>query len=123
MQGKTVVYVAINHQIAAAFIISDPVRPEAAEVIRVFREEMGYEVWLLSGDERRSCEAVGLLLEIDSGHIKSNALPNHKLKFIEKLQSESHSSDQTNGRAVVAMVGDGMNDAPALAKADVGLAI
>ena len=124
MQGKTVVYIAINHQIAAAFIISDPVRPEACEVIRMLKEKMGYEVWLLSGDEKRSCEAVGHLLDINSRYIKSNALPNHKLKFIKNLQDGKLSLDQRRDRkAIVAMVGDGMNDAPALAQADIGLAI
>ncbi len=110
-EGKTPVYVAIDGAFAGVLAVADPIKPEAKEAIARLKA-MGLDVVLLTGDNRRTAEAVGREAGID--RVVAEVLPDGKVAEVQRLQKEG---------AVVAMVGDGINDAPALAQADVGIAI
>jgi Cu+-exporting ATPase len=112
-EGSTVSWVAIDGALAGLVAIADPVKAESSEAIRELRA-MGLEVWLLTGDGRLTAESVARQVGIPSDHVIAEVLPADKDATIEHLQAE--------GRKV-AMVGDGINDAPALARADLGVAI
>jgi len=109
--GNTVIIVAINHQVAGLICIADPVRESAAAVIKALKKQ-GFEVGLLTGDNSRTAAAVARSLAIDL--VRANILPQDKAKEIQNLQIDGQ---------VVAFVGDGINDAPALARADIGIAM
>jgi Cu2+-exporting ATPase len=109
--AQSVVYLIENRQALAAFAVADAVRPESAEAVRQLHAQ-GIEVVMLTGDARAVADAVGRELGIDT--VFAEVLPQDKVAKIQELQ-------QQNKR--VAMVGDGVNDAPALVAADVGIAI
>ena len=111
--GRTVVAVAENGELLGLLGIADTLRPEAAAVVRALESE-GRQVWLLTGDHARTASAIATAVGIAAARVMSGVAPHEKSAAIERLQAEGH---------VVAMVGDGMNDAPALARADVGLAM
>ncbi|CAN5614148.1 heavy metal translocating P-type ATPase [soil metagenome] len=110
-RGRTPMFVAIDGSLAGLIAVADPIRPTSREAIRRLRK-MGLEVVMLTGDRRRTAEAVAEEAGIE--RIVAEVLPEGKVAEIRRLQS--------SGR-VVAMVGDGINDAPALAQADVGIAM
>src|SRR5690625_3438686 len=110
-EGKTAVVAAIDGEITALVAVSDTLKPGAVELILELRRQ-GYRTVLLTGDNRRVAEAVGRELGIDE--VQAEVLPDQKEGFIRKRQERGE---------VVAMVGDGINDAPALTRADVGIAI
>lgn len=110
-QGKTLMYVAIDGSLAAALAVADPIKDTSREAIARFHE-LGLEVVMLTGDNRRTAEAVARQAGID--RVVAEVLPDGKVAEIQRLQAEGK---------VVAMVGDGINDAPALAKADIGMAM
>jgi Cu+-exporting ATPase len=110
-EGQTLVYVGIDGRYAAAIAIADPIKPTSAEAMHQLRR-MGLELVMISGDDRRTAEAVARAVGID--RVIADVLPAGKLEEIRRLQQE--------GKAV-AMVGDGLNDAPALAQADIGIAM
>jgi Cu+-exporting ATPase len=110
-EGKTSMYVAIDGSLAGVVAVADPIKHTSREAIRRFHS-LGLEVVMLTGDNRRTAEAVARQAGID--RVVAEMLPDAKVAEIERLQAEGK---------VVAMVGDGINDAPALAKADVGMAI
>ena len=111
--AATMVHVAVDGRPAGRIAITDPVKPEAAAAIRDLRA-MGLDVWMLTGDARSTADAVAALVGIPSDHVIAEVLPADKDAVVERLQAEGHR---------VAMVGDGINDAPALARADLGVAI
>ena len=111
--GGTVVHVAIDGVAAGLVAITDPVKPESKAAVREL-VEAGLTVWLLTGDARATAEAVARQVGIPADHVIAEVLPGDKDAVIERLQGE--------GRRV-AMVGDGINDAPALARANLGVAI
>jgi Cu+-exporting ATPase len=111
-EGSTV-YVAVDGRLAAAFSIADPVRPGAAAAVRDLRAG-GIDVWLVSGDAPAAAAAVGEAVGITPDRVRGGMLPADKAAIVAELQRA--------GR-LVAMVGDGINDAPALAQADLGVAI
>ncbi|MEM0232960.1 MAG: heavy metal translocating P-type ATPase [Candidatus Nezhaarchaeales archaeon] len=110
-QGKTVMILAVDEKIVGLIAVMDTPKEEAAEVVKQLKD-IGLEVIMLTGDNERAAKAVARQLGIDS--VIANVLPWEKVNIIKKLQSEGK---------VVAMVGDGVNDAPALAQADIGIAI
>jgi Cu+-exporting ATPase len=110
-EGKTAMLVAIDGALAGVIAVADTLKPEAKEAIAELKAE-GIEVVMLTGDNRRTAEAIGRELGID--RIIAEVLPGDKAQVIKDLQKD--------GKAV-AMVGDGVNDAPALATAVVGIAI
>ncbi len=109
--GEGRLYVAVEKRIAGMIAVSDPIRPTARSAVRSLRN-LGLDVVLLSGDRRRTAEAVAGETGIES--VVAEVLPEGKVDEIRRLQG--------SGR-VVAMVGDGINDAPALAQSDVGIAM
>jgi Cu+-exporting ATPase len=109
--GKTAMLLASGGRLVAVIAVADTVKPEAKEAIAALRAE-GVQVIMLTGDNQRTAAAIGRLLGID--RVIADVLPSDKAKAIKELQAA--------GR-VVAMVGDGVNDAPALATADIGIAI
>jgi P-type Cu+ transporter len=111
--GGTVVFVAVDGVPAGMIAITDPVKAESAEAVRELHAA-GLQVWLLTGDQRATAEAVARQVGIPADRVVAEVLPGDKDATIERLQAE--------GRKV-AMVGDGINDAPALARADLGVAI
>jgi Cu+-exporting ATPase len=98
---------------AATFMISDPIRPDSVQAVRDLRSA-GIEVWLVSGDAVAAATAVGESVGIAADHVRGGMLPADKARIVTGVQAAGH---------VVAMVGDGINDAPALAQADLGVAI
>jgi Cu+-exporting ATPase len=110
-EGKTVVYVAIDGAMAGLIAVADPVKPTAKQAVAELRG-LGAEVVLLTGDTESTARAVAGEIGID--RVIAGVLPDGKVQAIESLQAQ--------GR-IVAMVGDGINDAPALARADVGIAM
>ncbi|GJL68666.1 MAG: copper-translocating P-type ATPase [Nitrospirales bacterium] len=110
-EGKTPVYVAIDGIVEALIAIADPLKASSLEVVaRLHR--MGYQVTMLTGDHQRTAEAVASMAGIT--RVVAGVLPEGKVAEITRLQSAGE---------VIAMVGDGMNDAPALAQADIGIAM
>jgi Cu+-exporting ATPase len=109
--GRTPVFVAVDGRAAGLVAIADPIRATSRAAVERLRA-LGLDVIMLTGDNRRTAEAIAG----DAGisHVIAEVLPDAKLAEIARLQREGH---------VVAMVGDGINDAPALAQADVGIAL
>ncbi|HEY3839888.1 MAG TPA: copper-translocating P-type ATPase, partial [Bryobacteraceae bacterium] len=110
-EGYTLIFVAIDQQPASVFGVADPIKPSTPEAIRQLKAD-GLRVVMLTGDNRTTAQAVAAKVGIDEVH--AEVLPGEKNAVIRKLQSE--------GRHV-AMAGDGINDAPALAQAEVGIAM
>ncbi|HEY9823876.1 MAG TPA: heavy metal translocating P-type ATPase [Stenomitos sp.] len=109
--GKTVIWIAVDGTAIALMGIADAVKPSSANAIRTL-QRMGLEVVMLTGDNQRTAEAIAH--EVGIQRIFAEVRPDQKAATVETLQLEGK---------VVAMVGDGINDAPALAQADVGIAI
>lgn len=110
-RGRTALYAAIDGRIAAVIAVADPVKPSSAEAIRALHK-VGLRVAMITGDKRETAEAIAREVGID--HVVAGVLPDGKVTAIDALR-------KSNGH--VAFVGDGINDAPALAHADVGIAI
>lgn len=110
-QGKTVMFTAINGQLAGLIAVADTLKESAAATIKSLKA-MGISVAMITGDNRRTADAIGSLLEID--FVLAEVLPGGKADEVIKFQQQGKK---------VAMVGDGINDSPALAQADVGFAI
>ena len=110
-EGKTPLYAAVDGQLAAIIAVADPIKPTTFTAIRTLHEQ-GFKVAMISGDNRHTAQAIAQQLGIDE--VIAEVLPDAKVDAVRQLQNEyGH----------VAYVGDGINDAPALAAADVGLAI
>lgn len=109
-------------ELAAQFATTDSLRLEAASVLSALREQ-GLSTWMISGDNVTTAIAVGRQLGIPTSNIIAGVLPSEKAKRIRWLQDSAPKRSGKAGRAVVAMVGDGINDSPALTAADAGIAI
>ncbi len=110
-EGKTAVAIGVNGKAAGLIAVSDTLKEGSAKAIAAMKKA-GYEIWLVTGDNNRAASAVAAELGIE--HVVSEAKPEEKMEIISKMQGDGK---------VVAMIGDGVNDAPALTKADVGIAI
>jgi Cu+-exporting ATPase len=110
-EGKTPMYVSLDGALAGLIAVADPIKPTSRAAIERMRR-MGLRVVLLTGDNQKTAEAVAHQAGIE--RVVAGVLPEGKVEEVRRLQGEG---------AVVAMVGDGINDAPALAQADVGIAV
>ena len=110
-KGKTVSYLSVNEQVIGYVVIGDKIKETSAKAIKVLQEK-GIAVVMLTGDNHDTAQAVAT--ELNLADFKAGMLPEDKLAEVQKLQEKGH---------VVAMAGDGINDAPALAKSDVGIAM
>ena len=110
-QGKTPMFVASNGKVIGAIAVADTLKPEAAGVVSQLHD-LGLEVVMLTGDSSRTAEAVAREIGVD--RVIAQVLPQNKADVVKELQQQG---------GVVAMVGDGINDAPALTQADVGIAM
>lgn len=110
-QGKTPVFVAVNGKLAGVIAVADTIKPTTVEAVRGLRA-MGIEVIMVTGDREQTAAAIAGQAGID--RVRAGVLPQDKAAYVREVQAEGK---------VVAMVGDGMNDAPALAQADVGIAM
>lgn len=111
--GETAVAVVVDGQLLGVIGIADTLKSDAGTTVRAL-EQMGVQVFMMTGDNHRTAASVARSLGIDSKHVLSEVLPKDKAAQVKALQLRGH---------VVAMVGDGINDSPALAQADVGMAI
>ncbi|HHL18926.1 MAG TPA: heavy metal translocating P-type ATPase [Thiothrix sp.] len=110
-EGQTVMFVVMGEQAVGLISVADPIKKTTAEAINVLHKE-GVTVVMLTGDNRKTAEAVARKLGID--RVKADVLPEQKAEVVKQLQADGH---------IVAMAGDGINDAPALAQAQVGIAM
>jgi Cu+-exporting ATPase len=110
-EGQTVLYVAIDGKVAALLAVADPIKAFAAEAIAALKRE-GLRIVMLTGDNRTTADAVARKLQLDE--VIADVLPDQKAAAVKRVQAEGKK---------VAMAGDGINDAPALAQADVGIAM
>ena len=111
--GKTIVYVAVDGVLAGVIAVSDVPRTDAKETVNRLKE-MGFRVMLLTGDQSNSAQAIAQHVSIDPSHVIAGVRPDGKANAIAQLQAQGNR---------VAMVGDGINDGPALAQADVGISL
>jgi Cu+-exporting ATPase len=119
-QGRTAVYAAIGERVAGVLAVADPVKPEARDAIARLRA-MGLRVLMLTGDAQTTAAAVAREAGVED--VVAEVLPDQKVAEIRRLQEGAGRREEGGDTTVVAMIGDGINDAPALAQADVGIAI
>jgi Cu+-exporting ATPase len=110
-KGQTVMYLAIDGKPGGLIGVADPIKESTPEALDVLHKE-GVKVVMLTGDNRTTAQAVAAKLGIDQ--VQADVLPEQKAEIVKRLQAEGHK---------VAMAGDGINDAPALAQAQVGIAM
>lgn len=111
--GKTAILAGLNGMVCAVLGVADEIKDEAAASV-LFLKGMGMDVWMVTGDSKRTANSIAKKLNLQADHVIAEALPVSKVEQVRKLQSI--------GRRVV-MVGDGVNDSPALAEADVGISM
>ena len=116
-QGKTATLVAVDNKLGGIIALADTIKENAIETIDILTKSMGIKVVMLTGDNERTARAVASKLGIEN--VISQVLPQQKEQVISNLKG----SEEEKEKVVVAMVGDGINDAPALARADLGIAI
>ena len=110
-EGETVMFVVVDGAVAGLVCVSDPVKETTPTALKALHE-LGFRIIMATGDNERTAKAVAARLGIDE--IRADVLPEDKARIIRELQDQGHK---------VAMAGDGVNDAPALAQADVGIAM
>ena len=114
-EGKTTILISTDNKLRGIIGISDKIKDQAPYALEQLRK-MGLDIYMLTGDNKQTAMSIGRTLDIDEKHILAEVLPNEKALTIKELQ-------ESEEKKIVAMVGDGINDAPALAQADVGIAV
>jgi Cu+-exporting ATPase len=110
-EGKTVMFVAVDNRAAGLLAVADPIKDTTADAIKALHKE-GLRIVVVTGDNRLTAEAVGQQLDIDE--VIADVMPEDKVEAVKRFQQKGE---------YVAMAGDGINDAPALAQAEVGIAM
>lgn len=113
-RGKTAIVAAINGIVVLVMGVADELKPDASAAVVYLKKKLGVDVWMVTGDNRRTARAIAQQLQIPADRVIAEALPVAKVQKVQELQEQGH---------VVAMVGDGVNDSPALVQADVGLSM
>ncbi len=111
--GKTTMIVAIDGRLQGIIAVADTVKAGSGEAVRQLQSQ-GLAVWMITGDNRRAAQAIAAQVSIPAGHVLAEVLPEEKAAQVKRLQEQG---------MLVAFVGDGINDAPALAQADAGIAM
>jgi Cu+-exporting ATPase len=121
-EGQTPMFVAVDGQPAGVIGVADTIKEDSVTAIRAL-QQMGLEVVMITGDNERTAQAIAC--QVGIRRVLAEVLPEEKAREIEKLQAEGAQQKEGGGRGalMVGMVGDGINDAPALAQADIGFAI
>ena len=112
-QAKTTVLVAVDDEVVGVISTADTIKPDSVDAIRALHDR-GLETWMITGDNERTARAIAEQVDIDPGRVMAGVLPQEKIDKVRELQADGHN---------VAMVGDGINDAPALKQANIGVAI
>src|SRR5438128_8132258 len=112
-QGKTAVVVVIEGEVTGVLAVADTIKVGSAEAVKQLQEQ-GLSVWMITGDNHRAAQAIAAQVGIPTEQVLSEVLPEDKANQVKRLQEQGH---------VVAFAGDGINDAPALVQADVGIAM
>jgi P-type E1-E2 ATPase len=110
-EGKTPIFMAVNNQLAAVMALADTVKPDTPAALKALHK-LGFKIAMITGDNQKTAEAIAKELDIDL--VIAEVMPEQKVDTIKQLR---------NQHGKIAFVGDGINDAPALAEADLGLAI
>jgi P-type Cu+ transporter len=113
-QGKTAILAAVNYEFTVVLGIADELKPDAKAAVAYLQNEMKIDVWMVTGDNARTAQAIARQLDLPPHRVVSEALPNAKVHQVKKLQQQGK---------IVAHVGDGINDSPALAQANVGISM
>ena len=113
IKGRTAICVALNQVVVGVLGVADCTKPDAAQAISALRS-MGIDVWMVTGDNRTTAESIALELEIPKDRVVAAAMPGDKVNKVRDLQRDGK---------IVAVVGDGINDSPALALANLGIAL
>ncbi|MDT7687417.1 MAG: P-type Cu+ transporter [Acidobacteriota bacterium] len=121
-EGKTAMFVALDGRPAGVIGVADTIKEDSVAAVRAL-ERLGIEVVMITGDNERTAQAIAR--QVGISRVLADVLPEEKARQVEKLQAEGRTDKKRGGRGarLVGMVGDGINDAPALARADVGFAI
>ncbi len=117
-EGKTTAFIAIDGQIEGIMGIADTLKPSSENAVKALKR-MGLEVVMITGDNQKTAEAIASQVGIE--RVFAEVRPDQKANLVKSIQQEKRRKSETH--RIVAMVGDGINDAPALAQADVGIAI
>ena len=112
--GKTAIIAAINGTVVVVMGVADELKPDAAASVKYLKEQLGIDVWMVTGDNRRTARAISRQLQLPGDRVIAEALPVAKVEKVQELQEQGF---------IVGMVGDGVNDSPALVEADVGLSM
>ncbi|KAL3913609.1 MAG: hypothetical protein SGILL_006419 [Bacillariaceae sp.] len=112
--GKTAIVAAVNGSVVVVMGVADEIKPDAAAAVTYLKKHLGVDVWMVTGDNRRTARAIARQLQLPGERVIAEALPVAKVEKVQELQQQGYT---------VAMVGDGVNDSPALVEADVGLSM
>ncbi len=121
-EGKTVMLLSLGKTLIGAIAVADTIKETSREAVLEL-QKMKIEVYMITGDNERTAKAIAILAGIKPENVFAEVLPNKKAEYVKKLQQQKGNGKNGQETNVVVMVGDGINDAPALAQADIGIAL
>jgi len=120
-EGKTAIVASVNGVVCAVLGIADELKDDAPATIDYLKYTLGMDVWMVTGDSCRTANAIANQLDLSADRVIAEALPVTKVEHVRNLQQQR--DGKTNNKQIVCMVGDGINDSPALVEADVGVSM